>query len=77
MDPDKIGIGISTIAGVLGSIALVFLGVLQPLQDSLQPFGVDPNMFTWAGAARARVGFCEPGAFSASRASEEASRPGR
>ena len=51
MDPNKIGIGISTWAGVLGSIALVFLGVLQPLQDSLEPFGVDPNMFTWAGAA--------------------------
>jgi hypothetical protein len=42
--------GVSTWFGILGAVSMVALGAIEPLQESLEPIGVDPSVYTIAGS---------------------------
>lgn len=46
----KISVGIGTWLGIIGVVAGAVIPFITPLADSLDPVGVSPAVYTWAGA---------------------------
>lgn len=49
----KIGIGISTVVGLIGAVAAVLIPFLGELADASAPLGVPPAIWTISGAVLA------------------------